>query len=276
MSEELQNETLSLNTASADITETASTEAIENPKGPDLATETQSESVEEVKAEPTEEEKAAKRQDAFNREYGVRKQAERDRDAALAEVQRMQQVQQPETPTIGELPNEYDYDTTEEFEAAKTAFISNVQNVGRHNQQQETNANYAQQQNVRAQQEQQERYAANAKVYAGNAKKLGISAESLIQAENAIISYGATNGLANAIMETQDPLITQYLAANPQAVESIVNAGEWNGRAIFDDIKAKAQALKPKTSNTPAPTADIQGSGAEPGKHPALEGVIYS
>ena len=279
MSEELQNETLSLNTASTDITETASSEAIENSQAePELATENEVNN--EVIAKPPEEveaDKEAKRQAAFNKQYGEKKQMERERDEARRHYEELKQTQQPEQPQdIGKFPSEYDFDTDEEYEAAKTSFIGRVQQAEQYKQNKQNHANYAQQQQNIAQQEQQVKFSADSKVYADNARKLGITVDNLTVAANAIIGYGATPQLITEIMNSQDPLVTLHLAANPQAVESIISAGDWNGRAIFDEVKIKAQALKPKQSNTPKPTADITGSSPKPPKHPELEGVIYS
>ena len=44
------------------------------------------------------------------------------------------------------------------------------------------------------------------------------------------------------------------------------------------ELKQKASALKPKTSNTPSPATNLQGNGVDPeaGKYKNLAGTKYS
>jgi hypothetical protein len=277
MSEELQNETLSMSNDSTDITESQSAEVIENSKEPELATETQSETA-EVKAEPTEEDKEAKRQAAFNKQYGEKKQLERELEAAKAKNLELQQAQQPQSaPQLGEFPSEYDYDTTEEFETAKNTYVQNAQAVGRHEAQQQASLQASQQQHNREAQQKQEKVNADVITYTENAKKNGIDASELQSAANAVESYGITPDLTYAILADPDgPLLTKYLAANPQEVTNLIGMNPYAAGAHMLNLKAKAVALKPKTSNAPKPSTDIQGGGAAEKIHPALRGVIYS
>ena len=279
MSEELQNETLTLNTESNDITETASNEAIENSQEPDLATENEVNS--EVIADTPEQieaKKEVKRQDAFNKQYGEKKQAERERDAANARIAELEQANQPEQPQdVGEFPSEYDYDTDEEYKTAKTDFVSRVQKAEQYKHQQNAQSDYTQNQQAREQQQQQEKFNTDLQAYTKSAETLGIDRQELQEAANAVNRYGITPNLSLAILEDPDgPLMTKYLAANPQEVTRLVNMNPYTAGAHLANLRSKAAALKPKTSSTPKPTADITGSSPKPPKHPELEGVIYS
>lgn len=274
MSEELQNDGFTIDAAAEDTQPAAPTETSENPKGPELATEN---AQTEVKSEPTEEEKEARRQAAFNKQYGEKKQAERERDAMKAELEKMQSQAPTKPQEIGNFPSEYDYDTTEEFETAKTTFVENVQNVERYNQQQ-TNSNYIvqQQENERARQR-QEKINADILTYTENAKKNGIDAAELQSAANSVESYGITLDLTHAILADADgPLLTKYLAANPQEVTTLIGMTPYAAGAHMLNLKVKAQALKPKASSTPAPTTDIQGGGGDPNRDsPLLKGATF-
>ena len=83
---------------------------------------------------------------------------------------------------------------------------------------------------------------------------------------------------ANAIMSlgADGYFIAKHLAAN------LVEASEFNSLSPVQqgmklvELKQISSALKPKTSNTPAPATNLTGNGAGEQKHPALEGVIYS
>ena len=274
---ELQNEGFTIESASDDITEAKPTETIENPeKGPELATENEVKA--EVKAEPTEEEKEAKRQAAFNKQYGEKKQMERERDAAIAETQRLQQAQQPEAPQeIGDFPSEYDYDTDEEYKTARTDFVNRVQKAEQHKYQQQYQTDYAQQQQARAQHEQQQKFNTDLQAYTKSAEKNGIDRVELQQAASAVESYGITPNLTLAILEDPDgPLMTKYLAANPQEVTRLVNMNPYTAGAHLATLRSKAAALKPKTSSTPKPTTDISGSGGEPDRQsPLIKGATF-
>jgi hypothetical protein len=274
MSEELQNEGFTIEAASDDITEAAPVEASENPKGPELATETQH----EVTAEPTEAEKEAKRQAAFNKQYGEKKRLERERDEARAEIAKMQQVQQPtNAPEVGDFPNEFDYDTTEDFESAKTRFVTNVRANEQYAQSQQHTYNTQQAENNRVAAEQQEKLNANLVSYTASAKKNGISDQELQTAANSVYEYGITPDLTHAILADPDgPLLTKYLAANPQEVQNLVSMNPYAAGAHMINLKAKAATLKPKTSSTPSPTTDISGGGGDVTRDsPLIKGATF-
>jgi hypothetical protein len=271
---ELQNDDFTVEPASDDITDTKPAEVSENPSnGPDLATETQ-----HVTTEPTEEEKEQKRQAAFNKQYGEKKRAERERDEARVELEKLQQSRQPETPPeVGDFPNEFDYDTTDEFDRAKSAYVNNVRANERHTQQQTYNYNAQQHEQQRAAAEQQEKLNADLVSYTASAKRNGISEQELQTAANSVYEYGITQDLATAIISDADgPLLTKYLAANPQEVQTLVNMNPYAAGAHMLNLKAKANALKPKTSSTPSPTTDIHGGAGDPNKvNPLIKGATF-
>jgi len=274
---ELQNEGFTIDAAAEDIQPAAPTETSENSKEPELATETQSETA-EVKSEPTEEEKEAKRQAAFNKQYGEKKQLERELEAAKAKNLELQQAQQPQqAPQLGEFPSEYDFDTTEEFTAAQHTYVQNAQAVGRHEAQQQAAQNASQQQTNERARQQQEKVNADIVTYTENAKKNGIDASELQSAANAVESYGITPDLTYAILADPDgPLLTKYLAANPQEVSTLIGMNLYAAGAYMTNLKAKAVALKPKASSAPKPSTDIQGGGGDPNRDsPLIKGATF-
>lgn len=281
MSEELQNDGFSIEPASDDIQPAEQTETNENPdKGPELATETQNE-VKEV-VEPvveSEEEKEAKRQAAFNKQYGEKMQLKRDKEALerrLAEVEQSQaQVQAP--PPVDDIPNEYDYDTSQEWETAKQLHISNVRANERYQIQLQNQQAQQQTNEAESARQYQEKITTDLNTYTESAKKNGISPEEMQQAANAVGSYGITPDLSLALLADPDgPLITKYLAANPQEVTTLVNMNPYGAGAYLETLKVKAGSLKPKTSSAPNPTTDIQGSGGNPNKDsPLIQGATF-
>jgi len=111
--------------------------------------------------------------------------------------------------------------------------------------------------------------------FSGNAKRLGISSEVLDSAQDAVINYGITPDIANAIVsDTDGPLIVQHLAANPLEMETLVNGSLFEAGQKWAEIKAKAATMKTKTTSAPAP-ADSLGGRAAPPSDPALNGMTF-
>ena len=265
MSDELQNDGFEID-AAPEVQEVEVKETNETPEtGSELA------------PEVSEDEKKAKRQAAFNKEYGAKKQAERDRDAALKEVADLKQAQlNTNIPqAVGEMPDSIDFDTDAEFTQAKTQYINNIRAHANHDAQQ-ASIEQQRQQNIAAQQQKAyEAQQASITKYSENAKTLGVDPQELKLTANAVASYGISSDLTMAILsETNGPLITKYLAANPQEVSNLNSMTAYQAGAYMATLSEKASALKPKPSSAPSPTTDISGTGADPetGKYNYISG----
>ena len=72
--------------------------------------------------------------------------------------------------------------------------------------------------------------------------------------------------------------IAKHLAANPQGAHELNTMNPILAGAKFAELKQKASALKPKTSNAPSPATNLQGNGVDPtaGKYKNLSGTKYS
>jgi len=222
-----------------------------------------------------------KSNDAFNKQYGVNKQLERDvksRDEKIASFEQAERERQAAAVgSIPNLPDRFDFDTDEEFNAANKSRDDAIV----------AQTNYNATQNAYLQQEQfNQQQAADVKAeqfnksltsYTAKATELGIKQDELQAAGKAVAGYGLSDDLVMHILSDSDgPLITKHLAANPQDGYQLASMDPYSVGSFLDGIKAKASALKPKTSNTPAPATNLTGNGAGEQKHPALEGVIYS
>ena len=252
---ELQNDGSEIDTPAI----TPEVEVIETNENPEQGS--------ELAPEVSEDEKKAKAQAAFNKQYGEKKQAERERDAALKKVQEIQALQQQAvTPqAIGEIPNEYDFDTTEEFRQAQSQYINNIKSNAQYEASQKLMEEQRQRDITAQQQSTYDAQQASAKAYTENAEKLGIDPQDLMVAGNTVNSYGVSEGVIMAILDQSNgPLITKYLAANPQEVDNLNNMNPYQAGAYMATLSEKAGALKPKPSNTPNPTTDIAGSGSDP------------
>lgn len=252
MSEELQNDSFEID-ATPEVQEAPVKETNENPApGSELA------------PEVSEDEKKAKAQAAFNKQYGATKQAERERDAARKEIEDLKLAQGVTPQAVGEMPDSLDFDTDAEFTQAKTQYINNIRAHANHDAQQ-ASIEKQRQDNLAAQQYKvHEERQTSIKSYSENATKLGITNEELQLAGNAVASYGISQDMETAILsDSEGPLLTKYLAANPQEVGNLNSMNPIQAGAYLVSLKAKAGALKPKSSSAPNPTTDIAGSGGE-------------
>ena len=201
-----------------------------------------------------------KANDAFNKQYGEKKQLERD--LAIANEFRAKTEQadrERQAATVGDIPampDAFDDDFDVKVRQRDEAIIAN--------------ANYQAQNNAYLQQEQNnQQQAAQAKTvkvqesmvsYNKKAVDLGIKQEELQAAGNAVAGYGLSDDLVMHILADSDgPLITKHLAANPQDGYELASMSPFAVGQFLDGIKTKASALKPKTSNAPAPVDNLQG-----------------
>ena len=234
----------------------------------------------ELTPEQVETQKEEKRQAAFNTQYGKTKQAERERDALQAQLDEAAKANTQPPPEAGTFPNEFDYDTTEAFEAAKSGYINSLQLNANYNAQleaQNAQAQFAQQAEINKQNASDAETAQNVLT---KAKSYGIEEAEIQQNAQSLINYGMSTDVFRAIAQDEEsPLLMKHLAANSQEVQSLsqmnpVQAGAY----IATVLKPKAVALKPKASNAPTPVTAVQGGGIDPekGKHPFADRATYS
>ena len=127
----------------------------------------------------------------------------------------------------------------------------------------------AAQQRLQEQQAQEQHAAQNEKIleYSKRASKLGIKAEELQIAGNSLANYGIDESLGQFILEdAQGPLITTYLAANPQELDELRSMSPAKAAAMVESqIRNKAVAARPKkVTDTPDPLERPRGAGKPP------------
>jgi hypothetical protein len=207
-----------------------------------------------------------KANEAFNKQYGEKKQLERDLAAQAAKVAQFEHAererQAAQVGDIPALPDPFDDDYEVKVKARDEALIA------------QTNYN-AQNQNYLQQQQFDQQQAAQAKQvkiqesmtsYSQKATELGIKQEELQAAANTVANYGLTDDLVMHILADPDgPLITKHLAANARDGYELASMSPFAVGKFLDDIKSKAGALKPKKTSTSSPATNLQGNGAIPG-----------
>jgi hypothetical protein len=223
----------------------------------DTSSPVQAESTEQVDEVAVAQEKA---NTAFNKQYGEKKQLERDLAAQREENARLQQAererQAAQVGEIPEMPDSFDDDFDAKMAQRDNALIANA------NFQAQNNAFLQQEQfnQQQAAQVQQVKVQESIASYANKATELGINQEELTAAGNQVGSYGLSQDLVMHILADSDgPLITKHLAANPQDGYQLASMSPFAVGQFLEGIKVKASALKPKTSSAPAPVDSLQG-----------------
>lgn len=274
MSEELQN-----GEVAPEVNGTAETE---NPNvGSELATDSGGQHEQEPKVDEAEAKAAAAQQatqDAINKKHFQAKQAERERDDALAKVAKFEQdkrdAEAVQAGNIPPIPDEFDDDFQTKMAERDAALVRKAQFEA-------SQATFAAQQQANQQAVQQQAQAEFQKAqvnYLNRSVELGIDQAEMQAAGNAVVSYGLSEQLLTHIVADKDgPLITKHLAANPSDAITLAGMSPYDQGAYLSQIKAKAEALKPKQSTTPPPVESLTGGVAqtEPERFPNSAGSTF-
>ena len=210
-------------------------------------------------------------QERFNAAIGKKVRQTRDQERRADDLERQlqeikSQLPKQERPHVPPAPDpfsisdeEYRRTLAQRDEAVKAA-------VNFDNQRQ---TQLAAQQRLQEQQAQEQHAAQNEKIleYSKRASKLGIKAEELQIAGNSLANYGIDESLGQFILEdAQGPLITTYLAANPQELDELRSMSPAKAAAMVESqIRNKAVAARPKkVTDTPDPLERPRGAGKPP------------
>jgi len=248
--------------------------------GSELAADTEGQQEQKSQAEDEAAKKQAAIDKAFNEQYFKQKQAERERDEALAKNAEFEKQQrEAEAAKAGDIPPIPD-ELDDDFNAKLAARDEAIANNARYQAGQDL---YLQQQtqNQQAQQAQQQaNYQQARTVYNARATELGISPAELQAAETAVVNYGVNADTAARIMANKEdgPLIVKVLAENAADAISLASMDSYSQGVFIAGLQSKVDALKPKQTITPKPPEILTGGGAEAdaGKYPNSKGVKFN
>ena len=271
MSEELQNDSLESEVNPEVIEDQSSTEV-------ELATTSEGEHEQNTQVD----DEAAKQEainKAINKKHFEAQQAKRDLEAANTRIQEFENRQREEMAAqvgnIPPMPDAFDDDYEAKMAERDEALIKQAE--FNHAQSAYNNQLQIQQQQQQAQQAQE--LQGTIQKYQDRTKELGIDPNELQAAGNAVLQYGISDGLTMHILGDSDgPLITKYLAANPTELATLSGMNDFQAAVHIESVKAKAAALKPKTSRAPAPAQNLRGNGVDPnsGKYQNIKGATFS
>ena len=215
---------------------------------------------------------------AFNKQYGEKKQLERDLAAQREENSRYQQAERErQAAVVGNIPpmpDSFDEDFDVKVKQRDEAIIANANYNAQNNAYLQQEQHYQQQTAQAAQQKQAEL----ATSFTANAKKTGATDEEFNSVVTTLNNGGMTPDIGSAIMSDPDGyFIAKHLAANPQEAHELNTMNPILAGAKFAELKQKASALKPKTSNAPTPAANLTGNGVDPSanKYKHSKGVKF-
>mgnify|MGYP003675601739 FL=1 len=175
-------------------------------------------------------------------------------------------------PMILPVPDQYDDNYAEQMEARDKS----IQEKAQYDASQRVRAEQAEYQRQQQNQEQINQVNERGNKYKENSIKLGVDQAQLGEAANIVANYGIRQDVAMELLsEEQGPLITMYLAQNPQALDAINTANAISLGNVWNDIKTKASGLAKKTTSTPDPVETQKGSGVGP-KNRGPAGATYT
>ena len=207
----------------------------------------------------------------------VEREAERKEAEFQAQLRELEaKLPKEQEPEIPDMPDRYAFEDDEQFAKAVQERDEKIAAKIRFDAQQEA----AQAQELKQQQaqreQQQQALVKVAENYDLNAKKLGVTPEELASSGQVLNTYGVSVEIADYILrDDQGPLITKYLASNPQEMDSLFKLSPLEQAArIATVIKPNASNLKPKTTDTPDPQ-DKVSTGIIPNAQRGPKGATF-
>lgn len=161
----------------------------------------------------------------------------------------------PVVPVLSEFP---DADEVAEYTKQVTAAAQfQAQQAFNIEQQQNT----AQQAQIAEQKQQTE----TEQAFRASATKLGIKDEDLATAINMVATKGLNMQAIQGMLKDKDgPLALLHISTNLNLVDDLNNADAFSLGTVYTGIKEASAALRPKTSNAPAPAEQLSGNGMPP------------
>ena len=198
----------------------------------------------------------------------------RENSELKAQLEELRKLQEPKSPEAPELPDRWEFDSDESYSQAVNKYAEAKSKQALQAHADEMESQYKQKAESERVHRSNEELIVKARDYSGRADSLGVKAEDLAKAGRSIQAYGINDDIAEAILHDEiGPLVTQYLASNPAAIDELNNSTWANGETVYRKVREAASRLKPASSNAPPP-ADTLTGGATP-KAGGPPGVTY-
>lgn len=201
-----------------------------------------------------------------------RREAERQREDVRKELERLQaQLPKDGRPQVPPVPDPYDADYEQKLAARDKALTE----AAAYDAKQKA----VEEQQVEAQRQQQKAFEddliKSATTYTERAEKFGLDIKDLQSSGDAIARYGISDDLTLFILkDEQGPLLTSYLARNPQVLETMQGMSPLEmGAYLASDVKPQLATARTQTT-APAP-ADVLDGGGSPSPERGPKGATF-
>lgn len=190
------------------------------------------------------------------------KMEERRKNQALqSQIDDMQsKIPQVQRPSVPDMPDSFDDNYDDQMKARDQAiqdaafFDANERHIATQNEQLK---------NQRLE-EQQKALTKTVQDYSSRAAAQNISEQELAVAGQTVNAYGIGEDIGGFILNDEHgPLITKYLAQNPEVIETLKSMSFGNA-AVYLTNNVKPQAVSKLTNNAPPPADTLGGGGAPP------------
>ena len=216
--------------------------------------------------------KAINRQHAKYREE-ERKRIEIEKRAKELEDKLKELESKSADVVVPPLPDPWDEDYNQKI-AARDEALRKQAIIDAQKQYQDSQAKTSQEAAAKAE---QERLQGLVKDYDKNTIKLGLDSAEVRKAGEVVVSYGISDDLIGFILQdSEGPLITKYLAANPLVLDELRNLSPIQAALqINSDIRAAASKLKPQATAAPDPADILGGRGAGEKQSALIKGATF-
>lgn len=208
-------------------------------------------------------------QKAINKQHAKFREEERKRIEIEKEAKELREKldafeAQKGDVTIPNMPDRYDFDSDEEFNAQVKARDEAIMQKARQDAQQQSVLEQQSAAKEAAEKAEEERVQALIGGYTQQINKLGLNADEVRVAGDIVVKNGIDPQVAEYILGDEDgPLITKYLADNPIIQDELRYLPTIEAAMkINSEIRSNAALMKPQASNAPDPAEVLDGRGA--------------
>ena len=251
--------------------EVPQSEGLDNNQGSDLAPDTGDN--QEQKVEFNEQQQQVLNDLAAKKTHKIREAERKAEDLQRQLEETRAKLPQEERPTIPDYPDSFD----DAFEDKLAERDEALRNAAAFDARQEALKQQQELKQQQAQLEQQQTLQQTVQGYSERAVKLGVSESELQMAGQAVANFGISDDVTHFILgDEQGPLITTYLAKNPNELDSLRGMNPMQAAVhIATNVKTKATAAK-GTSKAPPPADTLGNGGAPQSKDKWLEGGKFA
>ncbi len=260
----------------SNVNDVIETQELEPNKAAELAPASGAEHEEGQQEAPVDNDKVQK---VINKKHWEAKENERkyeDERRQREELElKLRELQAPQEPIVPAMPDQFDDDYENRMREREQAIADRA----RWEEQKAITQHQSQQAENQRMLDEQRQLQDKVKSYTDRAQEFGISQQELAQLGQQVGSYGISDDLTKELLsDPQGPLLVKHFASSPTDLDAVSKMSPFQAaNYINENVRPKAQGLKPKTTNTPAPAQQLKAGSADPelGRHKLIGGATF-